>query len=303
MTANLNTNWVLITHAGTFHADEVMATAILLMTAKKFNLSTEIKRLYEVSAEDKTDNSIIYDIGGGEFDHHHKKKMRHKSKIPYSSAGLIWKNYGHNLVDYDEDVWYIVDKELIMGVDAIDNGIFPKSNMSVLSVCQIISSFNPTWEENLDHNMQFEKAVSFAMDILEREISVAKAKVNARTYVHEQISKSRDKILVLDKHVPWQGPLFFSKEHAAQQIEFVIFPSNRGGYAVQAVPYVAPGKDNPTNREFRKGFPVEWRGETVEKLRELTNVKDINFCHNNGFFASADSFDGAFAIARAATLV
>lgn len=51
-----------ITHSGTFHADEVMATVILL---NKFG-SMKLFR----STNPKNDNAFIYDVGFGAFDHH-----------------------------------------------------------------------------------------------------------------------------------------------------------------------------------------------------------------------------------------
>ena len=58
-----NANFV--THAGKFHADEIFATILLEEIYGEINLI----RLPEVDGLN-LDNKFVYDIGGGEFDHH-----------------------------------------------------------------------------------------------------------------------------------------------------------------------------------------------------------------------------------------
>ena len=75
-----------ITHSGKFHADEVMATVILekIMTVN----------LLRVSKVPKTINPdvIVFDIGGGKFDHHQENKNGERENgIPYASSGLVWR--------------------------------------------------------------------------------------------------------------------------------------------------------------------------------------------------------------------
>lgn len=75
-----------ITHTGVFHADEVMATAILLKARGELNLM----RTFKVP-EDISEDVIVYDIGGGKYDHHQKGgNGARENGVPYSSAGLLW---------------------------------------------------------------------------------------------------------------------------------------------------------------------------------------------------------------------
>ena len=59
----------MITHAGTFHADDVFATAFLI----KIIENPIICRINNFNDDIKTD-AIVYDIGGGKFDHHQMLK-------------------------------------------------------------------------------------------------------------------------------------------------------------------------------------------------------------------------------------
>ena len=82
----------LFTHGGIFHADEVFASVVLCSVFEK-NYS-EIKRVFCVP-DDISDSDIVYDIGGGKFDHHQREGNGVRDNgIPYASAGLIWKRYG-----------------------------------------------------------------------------------------------------------------------------------------------------------------------------------------------------------------
>lgn len=83
----------LFTHSGTFHADEVMATAIIAeMTGK------EELRVYRTNRMDDvypSPDSIVYDIGHGQYDHHQKGGNGcRENGVPYSSCGLIWRDFG-----------------------------------------------------------------------------------------------------------------------------------------------------------------------------------------------------------------
>ena len=115
-----------ITHSGKFHADEVMATVILekIMPVN----------LLRISKVPKTNpNIIVFDIGGGKFDHHQENKNGERENgIPYASAGLIWKEFGLEIIkkfaadtqnlDYNR-IFQNIDQKLIQGIDAIDNGV------------------------------------------------------------------------------------------------------------------------------------------------------------------------------------
>lgn len=84
----------LITHNGKFHADEVMATAIL---SKIYDdaIVCRVDKLTEGVAE----GVIVYNIDDGKFDLHLRNHRKLRSNgMPYSTCGLIWNAFGKEIV-------------------------------------------------------------------------------------------------------------------------------------------------------------------------------------------------------------
>ncbi|MDQ5931189.1 MAG: hypothetical protein QG674_355, partial [Patescibacteria group bacterium] len=88
---------VAVTHNGSFHTDDVFATATLQLFYAERDLT--IVRSREEKDIDSAD--IVFDVGGIydpktlRFDHHQKGGAGERENgIPYSSFGLIWKEYG-----------------------------------------------------------------------------------------------------------------------------------------------------------------------------------------------------------------
>lgn len=285
----------VVTHGGIFHADEVLATVIL----SKVLGDITVLRTFKVP-EVLSDNVIVYDIGFGRFDHHQKGgNGARENGVPYAAVGLIWKEYGHQIVENTanpELVWELIDRDLIQGVDATDNGAMPKpeSELSNMSFSNIISGFNPTWDSNEDSDEAFIKAVEFAETVFENTLKNATAKAKAQKIVEEAIEKSQEHIMVLEQFVPWQEFVFSSENAKASEVQFVVFPSNRGGYNWQCVPDMLGGFGQ------RKTVPSEWRGLSGENLQKVTGVPTANFCHAAGFLGSAETFEDAYALAKLA---
>ena len=290
----------VVTHGGVFHADEVLATVIL----SKVLGDITVLRTFKVP-EGLSDNVIIYDIGFGRFDHHQKGgNGARENGVPYASVGLIWKEYGHQIVENTanpELVWELIDRDLIQGVDATDNGAMPKTESEStgpvvrnMSFSAIISSFNPTWDSSEDPDEAFIKAVEFAETVFENTLKNATAKAKAQKIVEEAIEKSQEHIMVLEQFVPWQEFIFASENPKAAEVQFVVFPSNRGGYNWQCVPDVLGSFGQ------RKTVPSEWRGLSGENLQRVTGVPTANFCHAAGFLGSAETFEDAYALAKLA---
>ena len=294
-----------IPHSGTFHADDVLATVIL---SKTFLGTATVMRTSVIPKERFVEvKPLIYDLGGGKFDHHQKDGNGiRKNGVPYASAGLIWKEYGLKILfntfndASDCDIKFIfdyIDGNLIQGVDAYDNGVMPKVDYPVQDMCfsEIIEKFNPTWEENSQNaDFAFIQAVLFAEIVFDRLVENAHAKTKAREKIISAISKSNNGIMVLEQDIDWQEELFRSTDEKASDILYVIYPSNRGDYKVRCVPDVLNGFGQ------RKPLPTEWHGLKGEELQKVTEVSDAVFCHPNGFVAGADSLEGALAMANLA---
>lgn len=190
----------------------------------------------------------------------------------------------------------MIDRDLIQGVDAVDNGVMPAPEYpaNMLSVSQIISGFNPRWDDSTSSDEAFIEAVKFAHKIFDNVLANVISKAKAQKIVDEWIEKTDGSVMVMDKFVPWQEFLFTSECENASKILFVIFPSNRGGWNWQCVPE-APGSFSP-----RKSVPKAWCGLSGNELQKATGVSGATFCHPAGFIGGAESYEDAFALARIA---
>lgn len=285
-----------ITHSGTFHADEVMASVILL---NKFG---NIKLYRTNKIDDSMKDKFIYDIGFGKYDHHGNDFDKHRDNgIKYASCGLIWNEFGYDVikkleVDNIDTFKNSVDKNLIMDIDRDDNGQSLNVNIPVKyqSIPSLISSFNPVWYENDKESESFLDAVSFLNTIFNNFISKMVAKEKARTMVEEKINLSSNGVLILDRYMPWQDIVLSSTNPKANNILYAIFPSKRGGYNVVATP------SSINSFDVKKPFPASWSGLEGKELQKVSGVDSITFCHKGLFICACVTFDDAKKIAEIA---
>ena len=284
-----------ITHGGTFHADEIMATVIL----EKVFGDIIVCRTFRVP-EDLKEDVIVYDIGFGAFDHHQKGgNGARENGVPYAACGLIWKEFGPQIVVNTcnpELVWNLIDRDLIQGIDAGDNGAMPKTDYpaQAMSFSAVISGFNPNWDSNEDPDEAFAKAVELAEVVFDNTLASTIAKAKAEQIVEEAIEKAEEHIMVLNQFVPWQEYIFSSTSPKANEIQFVVFPSNRGGYNWQCVP------DGLGSFGQRKSVPEEWKGLRDDDIQKVTGIDTATFCHPAGFIGGAETFADAYALAKKA---
>jgi uncharacterized UPF0160 family protein len=114
--------------------------------------------------------------------------------------------------------------------------------------------------------------MKFAKRILENMINKGKSHEIDLKKVKKCYEECVDKrIVVLDE------PLFYKDYLPQTEAIYVIYPSNRGGYAAQGVT-----KNSNTN-ELKKDFPKSWVLELPPFLR---------FCHSSRFLIASDTFEG-----------
>ena len=285
----------LVTHGGSMHADEVMATYIL---SKVFG-EVKVLRTFKVP-DNLSEDVIIYDIGFGQYDHHQKGgNGTRENGVPYAACGLIWKEFGPCVVQETCDpefVWNVIDRDLIQGIDAIDNGKMPKVDYptSAKTVSGAIKEFNPSWDSEEEPDKAFERAVEFAGIIFENALKSANSKAKAKEIVETAIAESEGHIMILKQYAPWEEFVFSSQNPKAEDIWFVVYPSQRGGYNWQCVP------DAPKSFGQRKTVPPEWRGLRDKDLQNVAKIKTATFCHPAGFIGGAETFQDALKMAKKA---
>lgn len=248
------------THSGKFHADDVFSAALLTI----LNPDIKIERGFQVPEDF---DGIVFDIGFGEFDHHQQDRAVRDNNIPYAAFGLLWRKYGSMLVGEDEAKHF--DEKFIQSLDMNDN------TGSENRIAEVISVFNPPWDYAVSSDTAFQEAKEFAYKILVKEIEHIKSINRAEALVTKALEKLEDGILILPRSAPWKK---FVKD---KDVEFVVCPSNRGGYTAQAVPKPENGG------ELKIPFPEAWRGVEKERIGEVSGIETLQFCHNSGFLISA----------------
>lgn len=290
----------LITHTGSFHPDDVFSTAFLSKIIKN---PTVIR---VPNADVSRENAITYDIGFGKFDHHGTDARFRTSpyeNIKYCSFGLLWEEYGLSYLKelYKEDInheklYKNIEEKLILQIDAIDNGIFPKveAEYPLTDLDKVIDLFNKTWIEETDNDDNFIIAVNIASAIFDRVIKREYGLIIAAQKIEEKLSTVENNILFLEEYIPYQEAIFSSENEIAKEIKIVIFPSNRGGYNIK------PMTINKKSKELVVNFPKEYWGLHDEELANISNIPGARFIHLSGFLAATDTKEAAYALANKA---
>lgn len=284
----------LITHSSSFHPDDVFSTMFLSKIIK----NPIVCRTN--NPENANENAIVYDIGFGKFDHHGPDALyRENPKLKYCSFGLLWKEYGLQYLetinkDEKEILFKAIDENLIMQIDGIDNGVFPKieAQYKLTDLDKVIDLFNNAWNEEKDNDENFLIAISVAEKIFDRMIVKENAKILANKKVEEQINTVKDGILILDEYLPYQEAIFASKNPRAKEIKVVIFPSNRGGYNIK------PMTISKDSKELAYKFSKEFNGLHDEELAKISKIKTARFVHASGFLACSETLDDAILLAE-----
>ena len=87
LTEQLRQTNCVFTHGGKFHADDVFSYALLRM----IHPGLLVRRGNEVP-QDFT--GIVFDVGGGAFDHHGNEEKKRENGVPYAAFGLLWQQLG-----------------------------------------------------------------------------------------------------------------------------------------------------------------------------------------------------------------
>ncbi len=288
------------THNGTFHADDVFAFAILRAASGG---QVELARSRDRQAWDAA--AVVFDVGGvydrdaRRYDHHMRDKPLRPNGEPFSSAGLVWRDFGEATAGRmlpeasAEDITRVVemvDAGLVRDIDLMDNGAMMPTPGHFSTV---IEAFNATFvEDGRDETAAFLQAADIAALVLERACARAYASVRAQATVAAAARRAEDsRIIVLDSRVPWEDAVY---DLGLSEALYVIRPAG-AAWTCSAVP--------PERGSFaqRHPLPEAWGGLRDEAFAGLTGVPDATFCHPALFVCGARSREGAVALARIAT--
>ena len=293
----------IVTHSGSFHADDVFACATLALYLDQQKKKYRIVRSRDQKVIEAAD--IVVDVGGindpqaERFDHHQSGGAgKRDNGIPYASFGLVWKKYGPLLCDNQELVDDI-DRRLVQPIDAIDNGISISESIECglydYGIHGIISAYQCTWKEAGATKQQYQnfmKLVEFFKQVLEREIERSGHRFEMIEVIQDAYEQAQRKdIIEIPYHVSI-GPLMQVLE-PHKEVQFIIARSNTNWKALAL-------RKEPCSFENRTSFPQAWAGKRNEQLQGITGVPDALFCHNALFLAVAESKEGAWKLAEEA---
>ncbi len=301
MTTERNKKLKLVTHDGSFHADDIFACATLSLMLENKQKQFEIIRTRDEDIINKAD--YVFDVGGiydaksNRFDHHQTGgAFKRENGIACSSFGLVWRKFGLEVAGKKESADFI-EQKLVMTVDANDNGIdlyknnFPE--ISIYTLQDVLSIFSPTALEDIEKDEQFFKALVWAKEILSREIKKANDQMEITKIIVDFYKKAKDKrLIIIDKPKVSRYEIWNALQKFPEPL-FAVYGDNED-WSIVAMRKTEDSFGN------RKDFPKSWAGLRAKELQDMTGVKDAVFCHNNLFLAVAESKNGAIRLAELA---
>lgn len=293
---------VLVTHDQGFHADDVMAYAILQEVLTKKNQSWKLLRTRDEEIQKQADimfdTGNVYDPEKNVYDHHQVGRAgARENGVLYASAGLIWKHFGRELCVSDE-MWQSIDRCLIQELDAIDNGqnyigtmLFPDTGYTSLAIH--ISNFESKDKTPRPLLRSFKNAAAFARGILHRMIESKIVLENSFKEASKVYELSKDKqILIFEKN--YERPTWKRLAEFSEPFFVVYYNEKSDSWKVEAIPIT------PITMDSRKLFPESWRGLRDSQLVEVTGVPDAQFCHPSGFLLGTKTKESALKLAQKA---
>ena len=285
---------VLLTHGGVFHADDVCSTALLKIMLDKWQPSAPVvicrslgkteedfrKDVVEMTKDDTFIAVIVFDIGGGDFDHHQGQEFRENPDgtqgVPYAAFGKLWRTFGVPFLEGDVDAAHQFEQSVVQPIDAGDNGV----GLNPLS--GLISAYNPNWNEDQSDSYrkdQFKAAMRQMQLLFEswfvRVAAGREAMATVRMYREQSIELQIDsRILFMPKFVP-VGRLLVDE---FPNVLFTVTPSLRGGWNLQAV------RKDPEKFGNKMDLPKSWLEEAPD---------GCTYIHQQRFLAAFDSSENA----------
>ncbi|MEX0917848.1 MAG: MYG1 family protein [Candidatus Paceibacterota bacterium] len=282
----------VVTHSGSFHADDVFAVATLQLHFGVENV--EVVRTRDESIIASAD--IVLDVGGvydpeqQRYDHHQNGAPVRENGIPYAAFGLIWKHYGEELARSTAIVKRI-EESLVLPIDAGDNGVdlfsVNEHGIGPVTIQSILALLRPEWGSAEDVNKAFLDACTLARTVIERAIAHSEAEVEEEKVARAAYETAPDKhVIISDQPI---SPHFF-----VEYLEplFIVCPDDPVMNNNWEATAVRIRKDDFASRVQ---FPERWAGLRGDELAAASGIADAVFCHKARFYFVAGSKEGVLA--------
>ena len=313
------------THSGEFHADEVYACAILILSSRQRLCDVELVRSRNEDLLREAD--FLVDIGDTfawaspdkVIDHHAGNEAR-KNGIFFASAGKAWFRFGPGAINKVYDILCInpgvkipgplpdqlsseqiaqvlssVDDILFAAIDARDNQQTVEtstfSGVRCLGVPDLVSiNCSKWWERPDDRAMdaRFFFELHRAHEAVARVIATEVADLFT-AHLCEFGWEYDEPSLSISFDIP--APVGRALKYAPKAVRFGIAPGD-GVWIVRAV--------HKGSLSRRGGFPKGWRGLEGRDLEVVTGVAQARFCHADGHMATALTKEAARKLASIA---
>lgn len=306
----------IVTHNGHFHCDEAMACALLkilptynsmdICRTRDPNLIKNGAIVVDVGAEFSSDNK--------RFDHHQNsftETFNKESKIKLSSAGLIYKYFGKDVIKtlYPQLSPSVVDllymkmyKSLMREIDGMDNGIEPHVggeknytittglSMRVGSLSLSVTDSMSKEEIEKAQNGRFKEAMELTAWVFCEKLNFFVSEWLPARQIVETAFREGGKIICLEKYVPWKAHLLdLEEEHECKgKVEFCLYHDGTI-WRVQTVGEEENG--------FSMRRSLKWKGLRDEELSKASGIENCVFVHASGFIGGNLTREGAFKMA------
>ncbi|HYE40541.1 MAG TPA: MYG1 family protein, partial [Ramlibacter sp.] len=293
----------IVTHSGSFHADDVFGVAVLAALHPEH----EIVRTREAQAIALGDFAV--DVGGewdaarGRFDHHQRGfDGGRPGAEAYASAGLVWSAFGTAYVRQLAHAMQVtlddsacariaadVDASLVRYLDLVDTGAAMVAP-GAFGLSSQVAALNSTWleERGLDaagkarlQLERFREAMAVVGRFLQRLVQRRIGQELAADRVRNAGRLLDGRVLFLaEGGMPWTGIVLAEMP----EVLLVLYPeTDEAGqrHVLRTVPVEAGSFD------ARMDLPAAWAGLRNEELAAVTGVPDALFCHTNLFIAVA----------------
>lgn len=307
----------IVTHNGSFHADDVFAVAVLAA----LHPDHEIVRTRDPGAVAQGDFAVdvggVWDAARGRFDHHQRgfDGARPGGGEGYASAGLVWREFGPAYVAHvargmgqalpagtHAPIAADIDAALVRYLDLTDTGSAVVAQGAVGLSTQV-AVLNGTWleEQGLDpaaaarlQLARFREAMALVERFLHRLVQrrIGQELATDRMRGAERLLDGRV-LYLAEGGMPWSGVvvaempgvllvLHAESDEAGERHVLRTVPVEAGSFA------------------SRMDLPAAWAGLRNGELAAATGVADALFCHTNRFIAVARSREGALRLAELA---
>ena len=276
----------IYTHCDSFHADELMAIALLA----RFHFDVSVEDLNVIRTRDenilsvaKNSNDFVIDVGREynseklNFDHHQSDpNLVWENGGPLSSCGLIfrWLKKEGKLKSISD---YTISKlaDFAYTVDQHDNG------KQIWEDNKFFRAYNHS-DDRVIENKQFRKALRAAEDYVDNLIFKAELEKENNEKIEKAIKESIDNnhedFLIVYDSLPGCRDIGVEKSKAILYIAG--YKDEEIGLMEWSVKSIPSDINDPFSS--RQRMPKAWCGVEGQALKDISGF-NLRFCHKGGF--------------------